>query len=63
MPSTSMQSSARLARAGTVQRNAFLMRCAVDQYDLTLFKDGRVIIQGTKDPAVARTVYAKYMGA
>ena len=54
---------ARLARAGTVQRNAFLLRCAVDQYDLTLFKDGRAIVQGTKDPSVARTVYAKYVGA
>jgi adenylyltransferase/sulfurtransferase len=55
--------AARLARAGTVQRNPFLLRCAVDQYELTLFKDGRVIVQGTKDPAVARTVCAKYVGA
>lgn len=54
---------ARLARTGSVQRNAFLLRCAVEQYDLTLFKDGRVIVQGTKDPSVARTVYAKYVGA
>ena len=55
--------SARLAKTGTVRANAFLLRCAVDKYDLTLFKDGRVIIQGTKDPSVARTVYAKYVGA
>jgi adenylyltransferase/sulfurtransferase len=31
--------------------------------EITLFKDGRAIIQGTDDPAVARSVYARYIGA
>jgi molybdopterin-synthase adenylyltransferase len=30
---------------------------------LTVFPDGRAIIRGTQDPAVARGLYAKYIGA
>jgi adenylyltransferase/sulfurtransferase len=29
---------------------------------LTIFPDGRAIISGTDDPAVARSVYARYIG-
>ena len=29
---------------------------------ITLFPDGRAIIQGTSDPAVARGLYARYIG-
>jgi adenylyltransferase/sulfurtransferase len=53
----------RLAGLGRVTRNPFLLRLKVDTYELTLFPDGRAIVQGTDDPAVARTVYAKYVGA
>ena len=52
----------RLAGVGIVQQNAFLLRCAINQYDLTLFRDGRAIIEGTREPSVARSVYAKYIG-
>jgi molybdopterin-synthase adenylyltransferase len=52
----------RLSRVGTVTANPFLLRCAVAGYELTVFKDGRAIIQGTKDPTVAKSVYAKYIG-
>ncbi|MBX7166564.1 MAG: ThiF family adenylyltransferase [Pirellulales bacterium] len=55
--------AARLAGTGEIRRNAFLLRLAVDDYTLTLFPDGRAIIAGTDDPAVARTVYARYVGA
>jgi molybdopterin/thiamine biosynthesis adenylyltransferase len=55
--------SERLARVGKVSSNPFLVRCTVDGHEITIFKDGRAIIQGTKDPAVAKTVYAKYVGA
>jgi len=54
--------SDRLAKVGKVTSNPFLIRCRVDRYEVTIFKDGRAIIQGTKDPAVAKTVYAKYVG-
>jgi hypothetical protein len=30
---------------------------------MTVFADGRAILKGTKDPAVARTLYARYLGA
>ena len=43
-------------------RNQFLVRLAVDGYELTVFADGRAIIGGTSDPAVARSLYAKYIG-
>jgi molybdopterin/thiamine biosynthesis adenylyltransferase len=52
----------RLSRVGTVTTNPFLLRCTVSGYLLTVFKDGRAIIQGTKDPSVAKTIYAKYIG-
>jgi adenylyltransferase/sulfurtransferase len=52
----------RLAAVGTVTRNAFLLRCAIAPYDLTLFRDGRAIIEGTREPSVARGLYAKYIG-
>jgi adenylyltransferase/sulfurtransferase len=52
----------KLATAGRVTRNGFLLRLAVDPYLLTIFPDGRAIIGGTDDLAVARTVYAKYVG-
>jgi len=52
----------RLSRVGTVTVNPFLLRCAVGKYELTVFKDGRAIVQGTNEPTVARTAYAKYIG-
>jgi molybdopterin-synthase adenylyltransferase len=49
----------RLQRLGPVQANDFLVRCRFDSYKLTVFRDGRVIIKGTDDPAVARKIYAQ----
>jgi molybdopterin-synthase adenylyltransferase len=45
------------------RHNDFLLRFRVPPYELTVFTDGRAIIKGTTDPAVARTLYAKYLGA
>ena len=52
----------RLQGAGTVTRNAFLLRLEVDRYRLTVFPDGRAIVGGTDDIAEAKTVYARYIG-
>ena len=30
--------------------------------ELTVFPDGRGIVKGTQDPAVARSLYARYIG-
>lgn len=52
----------RLEKFGPVRGNEFLLKCALDPYELTVFPDGRAIIRGTQDPAVARSLYAKYIG-
>ncbi len=52
----------RLKAIGKVGFNDYLLRCEVDDYELTVFPDGRAIIKGTTDPAVARTIYARYIG-
>lgn len=54
--------AARLASAGKVAHNAYLLRFDVDGFELTVFPDGRAIVKGTTDPAVARSVYARYIG-
>jgi molybdopterin-synthase adenylyltransferase len=46
-----------------VRQNGFLLRFLVPPYEMTVFSDGRAILKGTKDPAVARSLYAKYIGA
>lgn len=53
----------RLLVHGEVRNNAYLLRLRVPPYELTLFADGRAIIAGTTDPAVARSLYARYVGA
>ena len=53
----------RLKPAGEVAFNDFLLRFRVDGYDITVFRDARSIIRGTTDPAVARGLYARYIGA
>jgi adenylyltransferase/sulfurtransferase len=55
--------SQRLAPLGEVVYNEFLLRFKVDEYDITVFRDARSIIRGTTDQAVARGLYARYVGA
>jgi adenylyltransferase/sulfurtransferase len=53
----------KLASVGSVTRNEFLLRLAVDDYVLTVFADGRTIVAGTDDIATARTLVAKFVGS
>ncbi len=53
----------RLEQFGPVRANEYLLKCLLDPYELTVFPDGRAIIKGTQDPAVARGIYAKYIGS
>jgi adenylyltransferase/sulfurtransferase len=46
-----------------VRHNEFLLCFRVDPYQMTVFADGRAILKGTKDPAIARSLYARYIGA
>lgn len=56
----------RLAAHGPVQRNEYLLRAELrerdHEYQFTLFPDGRAIIHGTADPAVAKSLYSRYIG-
>jgi molybdopterin-synthase adenylyltransferase len=52
----------QLESQGSVAVNKFLLRFNPGKYQLTIFPDGRSIIQGTADLAIARSLYAKYVG-
>jgi len=55
--------SARLGAHGTVKHNAFVLKFWRDPFEMTLFPDGRAIIKGTDDTAVARSLYARFVGS
>lgn len=52
----------RLSGAGEVKANEYLVRLRAGGYELTVFRDARAIVRGTDDAAVARSVYARYVG-
>jgi molybdopterin-synthase adenylyltransferase len=53
----------RLQPYGLVRHNDFVLKFWRDPYEMTLFPDGRAIIKGTTDTAVARSLYARYIGS
>jgi molybdopterin-synthase adenylyltransferase len=53
----------RLEPHGEVRHNDFVLKFIRDPYELTLFPDGRAIIKGTTDTAVARSLYARFIGS
>ena len=53
----------RLQSHGTVRHNDFVLKFWRDPYEMTLFPDGRAIIKGTTDTALARSLYARYIGS
>jgi adenylyltransferase/sulfurtransferase len=55
--------SRRLTPHGQVRQNGFMLKFSREPYELTLFADGRAIIKGTTDPAIARSLYARYIGS
>jgi adenylyltransferase/sulfurtransferase len=59
--------AARLEAHGPVTRNEFMVRAdlrdADRDYRITLFPDGRAVVFGTDDPATAKSIYARYVGA
>lgn len=52
----------RLKRLGEVRFNNFMLVFKERDKEISLFKDGRVIIKGTDDEKVARSLYARYVG-
>ena len=53
----------QLRGIGEVSVNEYLLKLSIDNYELTIFPDARAIVKGTDDATVARSVYAKYVGA
>ncbi|CAN5254104.1 molybdopterin-synthase adenylyltransferase MoeB [soil metagenome] len=53
----------RLERLIDVTQNEYLVRFTTGDNTVTVFRDGRAIIQGTDDVSHARSIYAKYVGS
>jgi molybdopterin/thiamine biosynthesis adenylyltransferase len=46
-----------------LRANSLLLRFRRGPHQVTVFPDGRALIQGTTDPAIARSLYARFIGA
>ncbi len=55
--------AARLRPHGEVRHNGLLLQFRRGPHTLTLFADGRALIQGTTDITLARTLYARFIGS
>lgn len=53
----------RLEPLGEVRANGLLLRFRTQAHTITVFPDGRALIQGTTDVGRARSLYARYIGA
>ena len=54
--------AARLSSLAEVKQNEYLVRFAADGNEMTVFSDGRAIINGTDDISAARSLYARFIG-
>ncbi len=57
------QLASKLRPLGDVRVNEFALRFEIPKYHLTFFPDGRAIVKGTTDVGVARSLYARLVGA
>ncbi len=62
-PLTFAEMDLRLQPHGVVSHNDYVLKFWRDPYEMTLFPDGREIIKGTTDTAVARSLYSRYVGS
>jgi molybdopterin-synthase adenylyltransferase len=53
----------RLEPLGKVNFNRLLLRFERGEYTVTLFADGRALVQGTTDVSLARSLYARFIGS
>jgi len=53
----------KLSQLSEVKHNEYLVRFTSGENEITVFRDARAIIRGTEDIAVARSLYARYVGA
>ena len=54
----------KLRGSGTVDYNQYLLHLVLSDpdYEVTVFRDGRAIVQGTEDIGIARGIYSRYVG-
>jgi molybdopterin/thiamine biosynthesis adenylyltransferase len=52
----------RLKSVGNATYNKYMLKLKVDQYEFTIFPDGRAIVKGTNDESAAKTLLSKYIG-
>jgi adenylyltransferase/sulfurtransferase len=57
------QLAQKIGASVAVQRTPYLLRLRDDAIEMTIFPDGRAIVHGTRDPARARAIYARYIGS
>ena len=55
--------SVRLAPLGQVRSNGLLLRFERPPHTITVFPDGRALVQGTTDVGLARSLYARFIGS
>ncbi|MEO1246425.1 MAG: ThiF family adenylyltransferase [Pseudomonadota bacterium] len=57
----------RFGDGQTARLNEFMLVLHITDgdkpYEITVFRDGRAIVKGTHEPAVARTLFARYIGS
>ncbi len=62
-PINFLELAQRLTPHGMVRHNDFVLKFWREPYEMTLFPDGRAIIKGTNDTAIARSLYARFIGS
>ncbi|WP_453990673.1 thiazole biosynthesis adenylyltransferase ThiF [Bacillus nitroreducens] len=50
------------AQGGKIEKNPYLLSFTKEKNRMVVFKDGRVLIHGTKDISEARSLYHRYLG-
>lgn len=54
--------AARLRGNGEVLESPFLIRFSIPPFQISVFADGRAVINGTENPDEARKIYARWIG-
>jgi molybdopterin-synthase adenylyltransferase len=52
----------RLSSVGEVRYNEYLLKFIADNYEFSIFPDGRTIVRGTTDISQAKMLFSKYIG-
>ncbi len=55
--------ASQLQGIGEVSYNNYLLKFRIGDQEITVFPDARSIIKGTDDPKLARSLYARFIGA